>query len=151
MKKKLLLLSMLSLLSVASVCLAAGLYGGSSSSGLPTRVYVSVTGIDATVTGTTTLYTVPTGKTFYPTTVMIECTSWTAGQTFTASFGGNSATYDDFIDSQTFEFGAINTFLRDSPVNAVVTQAAADVFSISIEDNTTGVLVISVKVYGYLE
>jgi len=114
-------------------------------------VHITVTGIDATAVATTTLYTVPTGYTFYPTTVMIECTSWTAGQTFTASFGGNSATYDDFIDSQTFEFGAINTFLRDSPVNAVVTQAAADVFSISIEDDTTGTLVISVEVYGYLK
>ena len=115
----------------------------------------TVTGINAKTVAVTTLYTVSTGKTFIPDHIVIRVTSFTSGgksTEATASFGGNSATYDDFINSVEYTVAAADVFIRDSVEDsAVVTQAAADVFSISIEvgsDATTETW--AVDVFGYL-
>jgi len=115
----------------------------------------TVTGIDAKVVAATTLYTVPTGKTFIPDHIVIRVTAFTVGAKGVqaiASFGGNSATYDDYLNSITYTVAAANVFIRDSVEDtAVVTQAAADIFKISIEtgsDATTETW--AVDVFGYL-
>ncbi len=115
----------------------------------------TVTGIDAKVVAVTSLYTVPTGKTFIPDHIVIRVTAFTAGGKGTqavASFGGNSATYDDYLNTITYTIAAVDVFIRDSVEDtAVVVQAAGDDFSISIEigsDATTETW--AVEVWGHL-
>ncbi len=115
----------------------------------------TVAGIDAKTVAVTTLYTVPSGKTMIPDHIVIRVTSFTSGGKGTeavASFGGNSATFDDFLNTVTYTIAAADVWIRDGVDNsALVTQAAADVFSISIEtgsDATTETW--AVDVFGYL-
>ncbi len=115
----------------------------------------TVTGIDAKTVAATTLYTVPAGKTLIVDHIVIRVTSFTSGGKGTqavASFGGNSATFDDYLNTITYTIAAADVFIRDSVEDtAVVTQAAADVFSISVEvasDATTETW--AVDVFGYL-
>lgn len=119
-----------------------------------TRV-ATVTGIDAKSVATTLLYTVPAGKTFIPIIVVVRVTAFTSGGKSTqavASFGGNSATYDDMINSQTFTITAVDNSIFTTAVNTEITiQAAGDEFKISIEtgsDATTETW--AVDVFGYL-
>ncbi len=115
----------------------------------------TVTGINAKTVAVTTLYTVPAGKTFIPDHIVIRVTAFTSGGKGTqavASFGGNSATYDDYLNTITYTVAAVDVLIRDSVEDtAVVTQAALDVFSISIEtgsDATTETW--AVDVFGHL-
>ncbi len=115
----------------------------------------TVTGIDAKTIATTVLYNVPVGKTFIPTEVVVRATAFTVGAKSVqaiASFGGNSATYDDFINSATYTVAALNTFIRSViPATAVAIQVSGSVFKISIEtgsDATTETW--AVDVFGYL-
>ena len=115
----------------------------------------TVTGVDATAVAITTLYTVPTGKTFIPDHIVIRVTAYTVGGKDTqavASFGGNAATYDDYLNTVTYTIAAANVFIRDSVEDtAVVTQAAADVFKISIEiASNADEEIWGVDVFGYL-
>ena len=115
----------------------------------------TVTGINAKTVAVTTLYTVPTGKTFIPDHIVIRVTAFTAGGKSVqavASFGGNSATYDDYLNTITYTIAAADVFIRDSVEDsAVVTQAAADVFSISIETGSNATTETwAVDVFGYL-
>jgi hypothetical protein len=120
-----------------------------------TSLMATVTGIDAKSVATTSLYTVPAGKTFIPDHIVIRVTAFTDGGKGTqavASFGGNSATYDDFLNSVTYTVAAVDVFIRDSVEDTATTvQAAGDVFTISIEtgsDATTETWAIDV--FGYL-
>ena len=115
----------------------------------------TVSNIDAKAVAVTSLYTVPVGKTFIPVFVVIRVTAFTVGAKgvqAVASFGGNSATYDDFLNTITYTVAAVNTFIRDGVEDsALVTQAAGDVFSLSIEtgsDATTETW--AVDIFGYL-
>ena len=115
----------------------------------------TITGIDAKAVAVTSLYTVPAGKTFIPVFMVIRVTAFTVGAKgvqAVASFGGNSATFDDFLNTVTYTVAAVNTFIRDGVEDsALVTQAAGDVFSLSIEtgsDATTETW--AVDVFGYL-
>ena len=115
----------------------------------------TITGIDATSVAVTTLYTVPTGKTFIPDHIVIRVTAFTSGGKGTqavASFGGNSATFDDFLNTVTYTVAAADVWIRDSVDNsALVTQAAGDVFSISIETGSDATLETwAVETWGYL-
>jgi len=116
----------------------------------------TTTGIDAKTVATTGLYSVPTGKTLIPMFVVIRVTSFTAGGKAVqavASFGGNSATYDDFINSVTYTVANQDFFQTDGPADSseVTVQAAGDSFRISIEtgsDATTETW--AVDLFGYL-
>ena len=115
----------------------------------------TATGIDAKSVATTLLYTVPSGKTFIPVFVIIRVTSFTdggKGVEAVASFGGNSATYDDFLNTVTYTVAASGVFIRDGVEDsAVVVQAGGDEFRISVEtgsDATTETW--AVDVFGYL-
>lgn len=120
-----------------------------------TRVSTT-TGINAKTVATTSLYTVPTGKTFIPMFVVIRVTAFTSGGKGTqavASFGGNSATFDDFLNTVTYTVANGSFYQIDRPADAteVTYQAAADVFTISVEtgsDATTETW--AVDVFGYL-
>jgi len=115
----------------------------------------TTTGIDAKTVATTSLYTVPAGKTLIIDHVVIRVTAFTVGAKGVqaiASFGGNSATYDDYLNSQTYTVAANGVSITDSLLDtAVTTQAAADVIKISIEtgsDATTETW--AVDLFGYL-
>ena len=116
----------------------------------------TTTGIDATVVAQTELFVVPAGKTFIPLQVVIRVTSFTDGGKGTqvvASFGGNAATYDDYLNSVTYTVSAGDYFQVDSINDAteVPVQAAGDSFRIAIEtasDATTEVW--AVDLFGYL-
>lgn len=115
----------------------------------------TVTGIDATSVAITTLYTVPAGKTLIPDHIVIRVTSYTVGSKDTqavASFGGNSATYDDFLNTTTYTVAAANVWIRDSVEDTATTiQAAGDVFKISIETASNATTEVwAVDVFGYL-
>ena len=116
----------------------------------------TTTGIDATSTGSTELFAVPSGKTFIPTRVVIRVTAFTAGGKATqavASFGGNSATYDDYLNSVTYTVANNNYFQTDSAADGteITVQAAGDSFRVIIEtasDATTETW--TVDLFGYL-
>lgn len=115
----------------------------------------TVTGIDAKAVATTVLYTVPAGKSLIPRHVVIRVTAFTVGAKGVqaiASFGGNAATYDDFINSATYTVAANAVAIMDSHEDTVVPiYPAATSFRISIEtgsDATTETW--AVDVFGYL-
>ena len=115
----------------------------------------TVTGINAKTVAVTALYTAPAGKTFIPDHIVIRVTAFTAGGKgvqVIASFGGNAATYDDYLNSVTYTVAAADVFIRDSAEDAAVAiQAAGDVFSMAIEtgsDATTETW--AVHVFGHL-
>jgi len=116
----------------------------------------TTTGIDATVVAQTELFVVPAGKTFIPMMVVIRVTSFTSGGKgvqVVASFGGNAATYDDYLNSVTYTVANGDYFQVDRIADAteVTVQAAGDSFRIAIEtasDATTEVW--AVDLFGYL-
>jgi len=116
----------------------------------------TTTGIDATVVAQTELFVVPAGTTFIPMIVVIRVTSYTDGGKAiqaVASFGGNAATYDDYLNSVTYTVSAGSYFQVDrvSDATEVPVQAAGDSFRIAIEtasDATTEVW--AVDLFGYL-
>lgn len=115
----------------------------------------NITGINAKAVAVTSLYAVPAGKTFIPDHIVIRVTTFTAGAKnvqAVASFGGNPATYDDYLNTITYTVAAANVFIRDSVEDtAVVNQAAGDIFSISIETGSNATTETwAVDLYGYL-
>ncbi len=115
----------------------------------------TVADIDAKVVAITTLYTVPAGKSLVVTDVVIRVTSFTAGGKAiqaVASFGGNAATYDDYLNSVTYTVAADDRAIHDTLLDAAYPiYAAAGTFRISIEtgsDATTEVW--AADVFGYL-
>lgn len=115
----------------------------------------TVTGINAKTVAVNTLYTVPATKTFIPDHIVIRVTAFTSGgksTQATASFGGNSATYDDFLNTIEYTVAAADVWIRDGVDNsALVTQAAGDVFSISIETGSNATTETwAIDVFGYL-
>ena len=122
---------------------------------LAIKKLATVTGIDAKAVAVTSLYTVPAAKVLIPMLVVIRCTTFTVGAKGVqaiASFGGNAATYDDYLNSVTYTVAALGFQVdRIADATEVVTQAAGDVFSISIEtgsDATTETW--AVDLFGYL-
>lgn len=115
----------------------------------------TISGIDAKVVAVTSLFTVPAGKTLVPDHIVIRVTAFTVGAKGVqaiASFGGNSATFDDFLNSITYTVAANGVFIRDSVEDsAVVVQAAGDVFSISIETGSNATTETwAIDLFGYL-
>jgi len=116
----------------------------------------TVTGINAKTVTTTSLFVVPTGKTLIPMFVIIRVTAFTSGGKSVqaiASFGGNSATFDDFLNTVTYTVANNDFYQIDRPADAteVAVQAAGDDFKISVEtgsDATTETW--AVDLFGYL-
>lgn len=112
--------------------------------------------IDVTTTGSTELFKVPANKSFIPLYIVIRVNSFTSGGKSTqavASFGGNGATYDDFLNSVTYTVAAQDTFQIDRPDDAteLAIQSSDDSFRIIIEtasDATTEGW--AVDLFGYL-
>lgn len=116
----------------------------------------STTGIDATTVGTTELASVLVGKDFIPMFIVIRVTAFTAGSKSVqaiASFGGNSATYDDFINSATYTVANQDYFQTDGPTDSseVAIQVAGTSFRVSIETASDATVETwAVDLFGYL-
>lgn len=115
----------------------------------------TVTGIDAKTVAITTLYTVPPGKSLIVTGVIIRCTAFTVGSKSVqavASFGGNGATYDDYLNSVTYTIAASGVAVRDVVFDAAYPiYAAASTFRLSIETGSNATTETwAVDVFGYL-
>lgn len=115
----------------------------------------TVENIDAKVVAITTLYTVPAARALVVTGVVIRVTSFTAGakaQQVEGSFGGNAATYDDYLNTVTYTVAADEVAIRDTVLDAAYpVYAAAGTFRISIETGSDATTEIwAVDVFGYL-
>ena len=115
----------------------------------------TVTGINAKTVATTELYVVPTGKSLIVSHIVIRCTSFTSGGKSTqavAAFGGNSATYDDYLNSITYTIAAASVSITDSLLDtAVPIYAAATSFRVSVETGSNATTETwAVDVFGYL-
>jgi hypothetical protein len=115
----------------------------------------TVTGINAKTVAQTELYVVPTGKSFIPFGVVIRCTAFTVGSKSVqaiASFGGNSATYDDYLDSITYTVAASGVAIIDNVFDAAKpVYAAASSFRLAIETGSNATTETwAVDVFGYL-
>lgn len=116
----------------------------------------TVTGIDAKTVATTEIFAVPTGKSMIVTKRIIRVTAFTVGSKgvqAVASFGGNSATYDDWQNSATITVAAGDkAFVYNAPDDtALPVYAASTSFRLSIEtgsDATTETW--AVDLFGYL-
>ena len=115
----------------------------------------TVTGIDAKTVASTELFYVPTGYSLIVSHIVIRCTAFTVGSKSVqaiAGFGGNSATYDDYLNSVTYTIAAVSVAITDSVLDtAVPVYAAATSFRIIIEtgsDATTETW--AVDLFGYL-
>lgn len=116
----------------------------------------TTTGINAKSVATTELYSVPSGLSMVVTRIVIRVTSFTAGGKSTqavASFGGNSATYDDYLNSVTYTVANQDYAIVDNVLDSAYPIYAAGIsFRISIEtgsDATTETW--AVEVCGYLK
>jgi hypothetical protein len=115
----------------------------------------TITGIDAKVVATTALFIVPTGKSLIVSKIVIRITNFTVGAKSVqviASFGGNSATYDDYLNSITYTVTALSKAIQDEVLDVEIPiYPAATSFRLSIEtgsDATTETW--AVDLFGYL-
>lgn len=72
-------------------------------------------GLDATAVAITELFVVPPGKQLIVTKVIVHMEAFTSGGKAVqaiASFGCNAATYDDFLNSQTYTFTTVDYFIN---------------------------------------
>lgn len=115
----------------------------------------TVTGIDAKSVAITTLYTVPPGKRMIPMGVLIRCTGLVGAKTVhvIASFGSNSATWNNYISSVTYTITAAQMCIYDAVFDAEYTSVAAGgLFKISIETGSNAATsdTWSVSLFGFL-
>ena len=111
-----------------------------------------VTGIDGTAIATTTLYTVPTGKSVIVTRVVVRCTAATtpaAGPTFGV---GIAAGEDDIVASAAHAaFINTDTFVIVFPKDPAVVATAAQVIKLGIDTGSTNAaMTLAVDIQGYL-
>jgi hypothetical protein len=114
-----------------------------------------ITGLDAKTVATTEIFVVPTGKSMVVTKVVIRVTAFTVGSKSVqaiASFGGNSVTYDDYLNSVTYTVSAVSKVIQDELLDAEVPlYAAATSFRISIETGSNATTETwAVDLFGYL-
>ena len=113
----------------------------------------TVTAVDMKTAAKTTLYTVPTGKTFYPVFVVIRepSASMAGGTDYDIGTGVNADTW-----RQTVNLSSMTTLATDYMViaGADVTKytdcAAASVFGIKVITGTTAACTATIDVFGFL-
>ena len=113
----------------------------------------TVTGVDMKTAAKTTLYTVPTGKVFYPLAVMVRnpSASMAGGSDYDFGTGVASDTWRQAVD-----LSSMTTLATDFMVieGADVTKykecAAAEVFGVTIVTGTTAACTATIDVFGLL-
>ena len=117
------------------------------------QTYVTrTTGIDAAATGTTNLFTVPSGKSFIVTRAVVRCTS-SAPPATGPTFGiGVAAGEDDIMASVAHAtFVTADTFVLVLPKDPAVVATSAQIIKIGIDTAAAGgAMTIAVDLAGYL-
>ena len=126
---------------------------------VPTRIKL-LSGLNAKTVAKTDLYTVQSGtesEKFLPLYFVIRVEVFTVGSKSVqavASFGGNSSTYDDLINSQTFTVSAVDQYIiADVPRNtALPMMTPGTEVKISIETGSDATVETwGVDVFGYFQ
>jgi len=113
---------------------------------------VTITGIDAKTTGTTTLYTVPTGKTAVITKAVVRCTAATAITVApTLGIGVAAGEADIFASVVLTGLTTTATVWTFGASGLAVPVAAAGVIKVGIDTAATGTSqTIAIDLFGYL-
>jgi hypothetical protein len=117
------------------------------------HAYVArVTGIDGKAVATTNLFTVPAGKSFITTRVVVRCTAATAITIWPTYGVGVAAGEDDIIASTAHAIaGAANTYIAQGTKDGAVVATAAQVIKLGIDAGATGTsMTLAVDIQGYL-
>ncbi len=122
-----------------------------SAFGVP-AILSQTTAIDAKTTGTTTLYTVPTGIKAYITEIVFRCTAASAFTVEPTLGVGVAAGEADIMPSTALTgFTALNKLYRFSAEGTYVSCAAADVIKLGIDTGATATTAtIEVFLIGFL-
>lgn len=112
----------------------------------------TVSSVDMKTAGKTTLYTVPTGKVFYPISVIVRDTSASlaGGTEYDFGTGANCDTWKQDVD-----LSSITTLATDFiEINGAGTKykecAAGDTFGIKVITGSTAACTATLDVFGYL-
>ncbi len=113
----------------------------------------TVAAVDMKTAGKTTLYTVPTGKTFIPIMVIIRSASATlvGGTWYNFGTGTASNTWRKGVDLQTIDTAATDYVVligNDLDLNIYCT--AGSTFGIYVVYGSTGAATCTIDVFGYL-
>jgi len=124
------------------------------SPGITATKVATVTGIDMqTAAAKTNLYTVPAGKTFYPTAVVVRdpSASMAGGTDYDFGSGALCTTW-----RQTIDFSSMTTpntdfmIVRGADVTKYSEEAAASVFGVYVNTGTTVACTVTMDIYGLL-
>ena len=123
----------------------------------------TITGINAKTVATTTLYTVPAGKSLIITDIVVRVTAFTAGSKnvqAVVSYGGNDPNYNNFSTNITYTVTAVNTSLSWIILDIILAflisaevpiYAATTVFKINITTGSNATTETwSCDLFGYL-
>ena len=114
----------------------------------------TVTGIDMqTAAAKTNLYTVPVGRVFYPTAIIIRNPSATlaGGTDYDFGTGALCTTWRQTIDVSSMTTANTDFMIvRGADITKYSECAAADVFGIYVNTGSTGVATVTIDVFGVL-
>lgn len=117
-----------------------------------TRVSTT-TGVDMQTAEKTVLYTVPSGKVFYPIMVVVRDPSATlaGGTDYDIGTGANADTWRQAIDlSSMTTLGTDYMVIQGADVTKYSECAAASEFGIKVITGSTGAATATIDVFGYL-
>ncbi len=113
----------------------------------------TVTGVDMKTVQKNDLYTVPTGKTFYPVFVVIRepSASMAGGTDYDLGTGGSATTWRQAINlSSMTSLGTDYMVIAGADVTKYTDCAAAPVFGIQVNTGTTAACTATIDVFGFL-
>lgn len=114
---------------------------------------VTVPGVDMKTVAKTDLYTVPAGKTFYPTSVVIResSASLAGGTDYDFGTGALADTWRQTIDLSSMTTLATDFMeIRGADVTKYSDCAAASVFGIYVNTGSTAACTATIDIFGFL-
>ena len=117
---------------------------------LTDTLLISVAGVDMKTAGSTTMYTVPTGKSCILTKVVVRNASGSLAGGTSYAFG-SGANYDTFVTGQSLATVTATTHVFTIRQTAVFTiSAAAAVIGMKITTGATNAATATIELFGYL-
>ena len=113
----------------------------------------TVTGVDMKTAGKTNLYTVPSGKVFYPVMVVVRdpSASLAGGTEYDFGTGANADTWRQNVSLASMTtLGTDFMVITGADVTKYTECAAADVFGIKVITGSTAACTATIDVFGYL-
>jgi len=113
----------------------------------------TVTGVDMKTAGKTVLYTVPTGKTFYPVFVVVRepSASMAGGTDYDFGTGANADTWRQAVDLSSMTTpGTDYMVIAGADITKYTDCAATSEFGIKVITGTTADCTATIDVFGFL-